>query len=684
MSLSSRRRTRQKVREKGKRSRRRDAVRGRPTLSRRSGVLLTALAVALVVGGGAVWKLLLRAPALRQAAAMVDPEERRLRDAVRQRPADPQAHGALGAYLLKQRRPYEALWAFQDAIDLDPKEKSRGIGPEAPSPRRLPEESEALRLQIARALIVAHLPRQALRFLARSYSSSHEPGDATARTPDLEERRVAAAAYLAMGDPVGAVGMLKAAGPALATSPKALLDLGNAYEVLGDDLAAEAAYRRHLEQAPDSLEGYLALARVGTRRQQWREALAALARARRLAPDDPRPLYQIALALEARGGPEAEIEADQLLGRLLASHPDYGPAHVRLGRRRLRQRRPVEALAHFEAARSAGAGGAEVRLHLAEALEATGRKAEAQYQRGVYYLETRQPHRALRAFERMALLDPGQPNAQVMIATAYAGMEEPASAAEAARRGLERHPDDPQLLSLCARMLAMADDRTAANHLCRRWIERYPEAAEPYFLLASMEREALRFREAARLAQQALARDADNAEYCLEAGRAFAALATPRDLRRAAAMLSRATALNPGDPKAPLQLAEVLLKLGDLEGARQQYQRGMDLDPGNRQGVVGLSQLCSRLGKGERVAFYSAIIRELQERADAARLLWRQVLRTPDDADAHARLAQRLLEAGDLKYARYELERVVELRPDQTVPARQLQVVERLLALRES
>src|SRR5438132_1298892 len=159
-----------------------------------------------------------------------------------------------------------------------------------------PADTEACR-GLARALILAQLSQRALEVLA---------GCRGARSPqeDGENRRVAAAAYLAMGDPLGAVALLETMGAAPGTpwvsSAPALLDLGNAQEALGNDRAAELAYLRHVRLQPDSVEGNLALGRVAARQRQWSIAFPALSRARRAAPEDPRPLDQFALALQAK------------------------------------------------------------------------------------------------------------------------------------------------------------------------------------------------------------------------------------------------------------------------------------------------------------------------------------------------------------------------------------------------
>src|SRR5262249_17928819 len=151
---------------------------------------------------------------------------------------------AVGHYLLTRRRPYEAMWAYQDAQELRP------------------GDGEARR-GLARALIMAQLPRRGLEVLAAPagpmLSRPARPLTPPSPAEPVEDRRVAAAAYLARGDPMGAVTMLEAVGSVLESSPAALLDLGNAYEALGDDRSAGREYQRLIRLEPDHLEGQLAV-----------------------------------------------------------------------------------------------------------------------------------------------------------------------------------------------------------------------------------------------------------------------------------------------------------------------------------------------------------------------------------------------------------------------------------------
>src|SRR5205823_6458312 len=120
----------------------------------------------------------------------------------------------------------------------------------------------------------------------------------------------------------------------------------------------------------------------------------------------------------------------------LASHPDYGPAHLQMGLWHLRHRRAALASASLERAVATGVGG-DTRMQWAAALDADGQKSPACYQRGRYYMAAQQPHLAIRQFERMTLLPPRRPDAFLMLCSAYAKMNENGRAAEVARRGLE-------------------------------------------------------------------------------------------------------------------------------------------------------------------------------------------------------------------------------------------------------
>jgi tetratricopeptide (TPR) repeat protein len=599
---------------------------------------------------------------------VTDPQERALREAVAKAPADPEPSRSLGRYLTGRLRPYEAMWAFQDALDVSP------------------DDGEARR-GLARALIVARLPQRALAVLAESTG----PGATGAARPagsedEVESRRVAAAAYLTMGDPLGAVTMLEAVGPPLRASPPALLDLANAYEALGDDDAAGNAYRRLLQLQPSSLEGLLGVSRVATRQKSWGDAFTAAAQARLLAPADPRPGFQFALALKERGGPQATGEqADSAFDGFqqgVKAHPTFGPAQLQIGLWYLRTGRPAVAVEHLEHAVAAHAGGDGARLRLAEALAAVGRKADAVYQRGRFYENCQQLPQAIREYQRLGALAPKRLDVPLLLSAAYNLMQKDEQAVDAAESGYRQFPEDLSLRARYGLLLLVTDQRPRAAELFQRWSKELPNWAEPYRLLARMEREALHAAEAAKLAEKAMALDPKNAEYCLEAARAQIALLTPDHLRQSVTTLRRGLALDPSNAEMHLRLGEALERLGDLDGARLHYLRSMDHERNVHFGAYSLSQLCPRLKKAARARFYAENARALREREDSATALWRQVYQSPSDADGHARLADLLLQAGDVKQSLHQLEQAARPRPN-AKQQRQIEILRRLQAMRE-
>src|SRR5205809_5047339 len=136
-----------------------------------------ALLLALAFAGWGAWRLSLRSRSADMAAviAAMEPAERALWDAALKAPQDIEARRALGQYLLARRRPYEAMWAYQDALEL------------------VPDDAEA-RQGLARALIIAQLPRRGLEVLAagRGDGATGRAGDGGASdigSPTAASRR---------------------------------------------------------------------------------------------------------------------------------------------------------------------------------------------------------------------------------------------------------------------------------------------------------------------------------------------------------------------------------------------------------------------------------------------------------------------------------------------------------------
>jgi cytochrome c-type biogenesis protein CcmH/NrfG len=155
-------------------------------------------------------------------------------------------------------------------------------------------------------------------------------------------------AFYGAGDPTGAARAFRAAIALKPADARARFFLASSFERAGDDGAALAAYRELAAVAPDVAEGHLgvgvllvkragddinegiqelekalainerlyegqiALGRALIRKARFTESLTALKRAVELAPDNPEPHYQLAIAYRRLGQKDA-AEAESVL-----------------------------------------------------------------------------------------------------------------------------------------------------------------------------------------------------------------------------------------------------------------------------------------------------------------------------------------------------------------------------------
>jgi tetratricopeptide (TPR) repeat protein len=616
------------------------------------------LPVVIVAGlaAGAAFRVAARrphpaaAPVAAAAPSPLPPAEQALRDTLARLPRDADAHRALARYLLEQRRPFEALWHFQAAQDLNP------AGPDAS-------------IAVARTLAQAGFPDRAISLLRARL----------ARSPaDLDARRALAEIDLAIARPHEAVAALAGAGTALSTSAPAQLLLGDARVAEGDAAAARVAYHRAAELDPEGAAGHDRLGRLALARGDWAEAKREFGVAREREPGEAGYGFRLG---QAYWGAGERLEATQLWQEVASSSPDYAPVQLALGKAYQGRRDLVQAARCLVAAVSADPASKEAQSALAVVMTAEGDRASACYQRGIYALETDRPDLAVAAFEREATLAPERVNGPRMASLAYTQMKRLDLAAAAAQRGLERHPHDPQLLGQLALLHILGRNRPRAAQLCQEWLKTDPNAAEPYRLLARIAREEQRLSEALRLDEQALAREPQNALVCSDLARTLGAIGGPENNRRALDVARRATALNPREADDWLQLGTLLRTAASPEAAAGAFLRALDLDPSTVESCSALSQIAGRENRAGPARFYASLLTEMENTKRTRDILWGTTYRHPEDAAAHERLARSLLAAGDLRRAGYQFQQVVTLRPTDPAARHDLLLVQRLLDL---
>jgi predicted Zn-dependent protease len=318
----------------------------------------------------------------------------------------------------------------------------------------------------------------------------------------------------------------------------------------------------------------------------------------------------------------------------------------------------------------------EAQFALAEVMTAQGDRASAAYQRGLYYLQTDRPDRALTEFQRISTIAPDRVAGAMMTSLALIRLRRFGEAAAEAERGLARHPHDTQLLAQLGMTHLLGRNRPRVAQLCQSWLKFDPSAAEPYRLLARVAREEQRLPDAQRLAEQALARDPQNPIVCAELAKTLAATATPENRARAIELLQRAVAANPQEPDYWQEMGELLRAAGRPAEAADAWLRALDLDPNSVPACAALVATAAEQRRPESSRFYAGLVTEMQARTGASASLWRAAYTHPKDARTRAQLVQALLEAGDLRRASYQLQELAVLRPGDAAVRRELARVE--------
>ena len=121
------------------------------------------------------------------------------------------------------------------------------------------------------------------------------------------------------------------------------------------------------------------------------------------------------------------------------------------------------------------------------------------------------------------------------------------------------------------------------------------------------------------------------------------------DLARAENNLERAYAYVPRNPEVNFALGNLRLARGDSERARALYRATLELDPSHKGALRNLGVLAL----------------EKKEWNAAAEYFRSAIQADPLDAKTHFLMARALLETGDLAQASAEIQRALELKPDQ-------------------
>jgi serine/threonine-protein kinase len=248
---------------------------------------------------------------------------------------------------------------------------------------------------------------------------------------------------------------------ALATNAddfQALLGLGRANEIAGDDAGAVASYRRAIALQPSSFAAYNQLGTFFADRGRWNEAAEMFRRAASLAPDSYRAFSNLGGVSTMRCDFPAAFEA---YSKALALRPDNPIAASNLGVTQLWMGRYSEAVASLEVAARYAPKNYQVHANLGDA-----------------YRSVKEPEKAADAWARsIALareqlrLNPRDAIAHSYAATGLAKVSHAAEAAEESKQALALDPKEPSIFVDAAVVAALAERTAEALGMLRRAVE---------------------------------------------------------------------------------------------------------------------------------------------------------------------------------------------------------------------
>jgi tetratricopeptide (TPR) repeat protein len=575
-------------------------------------------------------------------------EQAILDQAAREGPRDPAPATALGDLHLREGRPFLALWEYSRALHVS-------------------EVHPPAMLGLARALDAALLHEAAIARLQQLERLRPEVAEAVPLLAEL---------YLRTGRPEEARAALELNREALGAS----LLHGRVLKALGDVAGARTVFRRAAESGgPDAAEAWRRIGMLELAAGRREPALLALAKAVELEPTDPRAAVERARAVAAGGRAADRQEALSLLRRVVESRPN-GSAFLEAGRLLALEGRLPQAAATLGRATEADRGLWEAYAALAEVLQKMGRKAEAHYQRGLAFSVRDLRVRALREYLAMAAADPSRPDGLLLASQSHFKMQQNARGVALARRAHARFPGRPEVREQLAALLILANDRKGAAALCEAWLREEPEASVPHRMLGRIAANDLRFEEAIRHYEQAIAREPENADYRLAFGESLLAAPGADRLNQAVATLSRAAALAPSDARARYHLGLALSRSGRDAEAGRQLLRTLDLDPYQGPAYSALIPVARRLGEAGPVGLFAPLSRAVEDRLREELALWRQTWDHPEAPDGYLALGRFLIRTAEAKKAEAQLEEALRLRPGWPPARAELTRVRRLLS----
>ncbi|MCC2671547.1 MAG: Tetratricopeptide 2 repeat protein [Armatimonadetes bacterium] len=263
---------------------------------------------------------------------------------------------------------------------------------------------------------------------------------------------------------------------------------------------------------------------------------------------------------------------------------------------------------------------------------------------GQMWMALGRPGRAAAKYEQALKLAPDEPRLWLELARAYLMLRDFPQALHAAEAAEKLAPANPQVHRAKALVYADVMAREQSRQSAQRACELQPDDPENWATLASLELRNNGFDAAETALKRALALDpAHTSANLLYAQVLTNGRKTPAAEREAFAILARLRVLEPGNPQALLQQAQILLRAGQVPLAVSLLQQAREAAPRDSAILLALGQALGRTGKVEEGVKLTVQAQQLAPKGVSFTDLEELVAKNPDPvlvmrlADLYAR-----------------------------------------------
>ena len=420
---------------------------------------------------------------------------------------------------------------------------------------------------------------------AANASKSHDPVMLSGRQASVEAQLGMGRTLLALGHVPEAEKVLSELATRFPKDAEIARAYGQVQEAQGDVDHAETEYRRAIENAPTSFDGYLALSQLYSHTDRADEASEVLAEAAQHVQES------------------AQMRRTQGLAELARNRLD-------------------SAETEFKRALELDSQDLDSRFGLAQTLRRAGKLAQAK--------------EALLQVQKADETYQGLSMEQGLLQEAEGHYEEAISAYQ---EGLKRDESDMQLwLRLGAAQVAAAK-LDAADTTLRKVLKETPNSAEGEYFAGRIAFARERTPDALTHFDRALALDSNQAEFHLYAGRASLDMG---NLGRALEEANLAIERDPSMGDAFWVRGDVRLRMGAVQDALNDFQEVLKFNPGRVEAYAGMASAYEQMGElPKAIESYAAAASKAPDRGD----FWVRLAQAQQDAGRSGKAEESLKHA---------------------------------------